>query len=783
MSLSQMSFSGAVMILAIVTIRALTLHKLPKKTFLALWGVALLRLLIPYSVPSAFSVYSLAERLTPAASETKIIPAPAMLPLEITTPEAAVFAAKPNVPAFDPWLAVWLAGALACGTFFAAAYLKCRKEFQASLPVDCDYVKGWLQTHRLRRAAAVRQSDRISAPLTYGVFRPVILMPKTTDWGNGEDLAYVLEHEYVHIRRFDAATKLVLTAALCVHWFNPMVWIMYLLANRDIELSCDEAVVRRFGARAKAAYAMTLIRMEETRNGISPLYNNFSKNAIEERIVAIMKIKKTSLAVLVAAIGLVAGVTTAFATSGKPEAAKENIHTVEREVTLTYTDTKDGRTYYSQDGGKVWIPMTEEELDQLSSFGVEWWTAEEYATWLENEKKELQSVIGAQGWTQGTGWFTWTQEIVDQTIAMYEQTLKDIQNGVKISKPTDDGGDSMIMYGFCPELSQTAVEENDVFMDTQSAKLIADSEWFPDYEKYGLGYDEKQGVLLYDGQIVSFFHDETSPGVYTHVSFNRGTVGIEVQRNADWKITGLVERSAPSSEAVTQEGVSEQTAYVTPSFDEGVYEPSQEELLEDYGAFGVSFDESGKMLYHNKLVRWFADFVEIEDGALATRYVYRNDEGTEYIHTVRDKIDNGDGSYDLFGPLTGIVPWETGSLDELGFLFQGSQINEASETGGGDRPDGTSFAERFAKYKAYGITYEEASGASGVGNVYWNGELVSRFADRNPDGGAFSFTSVQQGGVAARMVYDGNGRLTGVEAGGCSGVSDPPHAAPSSVSC
>ncbi len=193
-------------------------------------------------------------------------------------------------------------------------------------------------------------------------------------------------------------------------------------------------------------------------------------------------------------------------------------------------------------------------------------------------------------------------------------------------------------------------------------------------------------------------------------------------------------------------------------------EVPQEELLENYGAFGVSFDESGKMLYHNKLVRWFADFVEIEDGALVTRYVYQNDEGTEYIHTVRGQTDNGDGSYDPFGPLSGIVPWETGRLDELGFLFQGGQINEACETSGGDRLGGTSFAERFAKYKAYGITYEEASGSSGVGNVYSNGRLVSRFADISPDGGAFSFTSARRGGVNARTVYDSNGRLTGVEA-------------------
>ncbi len=89
MSLLQMSFSGAVMILAIVVIRALALHKLPKKAFLVLWGVALVRLMVPYSVPSAFSVYSLAGRLTPTADETQMLPvAPALpvFPLESTTP-------------------------------------------------------------------------------------------------------------------------------------------------------------------------------------------------------------------------------------------------------------------------------------------------------------------------------------------------------------------------------------------------------------------------------------------------------------------------------------------------------------------------------------------------------------------------------------------------------------------------------------------------------------------------------------------------------------------------
>lgn len=110
--------------------------------------------------------------------------------------------------------------------------------------------------------------------------------------GMGWELSLCLEHEFVHIKRLDGLTKLILIAALCLHWFNPLVWVMVVLANRDLELSCDEAVVRLFGEQVKSAYARTLIHMEEIKSGCLPLCSNFSKNAIEERITAIMKIKK-----------------------------------------------------------------------------------------------------------------------------------------------------------------------------------------------------------------------------------------------------------------------------------------------------------------------------------------------------------------------------------------------------------------------------------------------------------------------------------------------------------
>jgi len=316
MSLLQMSFAGAVMILAIIVIRALAITFLPKKTFLALWGIAVMRLLLPFSLPSVFSVYSLIGNHIPMTAPAKVQQAFEVLPPEISGQMAAMPGGISNTASpISVWTIIWGIGALVCALVFAIAYWKCRQEFQTSLPVDNDFIKGWLSSHQLKREISIRQSSRFSVPLTYGVLRPVILMPTSTDWENTKALQYVFAHEYVHIRRFDSITKLVLITGLCVHWFNPLVWAMYVLANRDIELSCDEAVVRLFGENTKAAYARSLISMEETRSGLTPLCNNFNKNAIEERITAIMKMKKTSVFSLVLALFLVFGVTTAFATS------------------------------------------------------------------------------------------------------------------------------------------------------------------------------------------------------------------------------------------------------------------------------------------------------------------------------------------------------------------------------------------------------------------------------------------------------------------------------------
>ncbi len=366
MNLLQMSFSGGILILVIVLIRTIAGSRLPKRAFLALWAVALLRLMIPFSLPSAFSFYSLVGQNVSSASDVQpsdavSFPSDAQLsdavsypsdaqlsdavsfPNDVQSSDAAslpngtsplgtagVSNTKPGLNfiisalkgakignAALPWLIIYLAGLLFCAGFLTLSYLKCLSKFRMSLPVREGYGAAWLKEHPLKRTVSIRQSDMVMAPLTYGLFHPVILMPGSVDWNDKEELQYILMHEYVHIRRFDAVTKLAAAVALCLHWFNPLVFIMYILFNRDIELSCDERVVRTFGEESKANYANTLIHMEEKKSGLVPFYSSFSKNAIEERIKAIMKIKKTSFGAIIFTIILITGVAVLFATSAK----------------------------------------------------------------------------------------------------------------------------------------------------------------------------------------------------------------------------------------------------------------------------------------------------------------------------------------------------------------------------------------------------------------------------------------------------------------------------------
>lgn len=636
MSLLQMSFLGTVIILLIVVLRAVLINRLPKKTFLILWWIALIRLLVPISIKSVTSIYSLLQSIYSDINPVSTAETTTFLPIHGNIPEIANGLSEAMVQRKDSisiLSVIWLTGLLLCFGFFAASYIKCYRGFRFSLPVENDMLEAWKEKHPLKRSLSIRQIETIAAPLSYGVIRPVILMPKNTEWKNIYQLRYVLEHEYVHIRRLDMLTKLIMIAAVCIHWFNPLVWVMYILFNRDLELSCDETVVRRFGMDIKSLYATALISMEEKKSGLTPLCNSFSKNAIEERIRAIMKIKKTSkFAVIISAV-LVIGVTGGFATSAL--SLEKNTET-------------------AQENGETTVALNEvniREDEPLSSSDVEWWTAEEYAKWLDEEKEVLQSMIGEKAYTGGDGWFVWTQEKVDETIALYEDNLQKIKDGMKLSKSSDDAVGVTMAYS--PENIEYVKQEAETVTENKgSNENIFSKEQLSEYAKAGITYQKETGFLMYDGKTVGYFKDEFKPGTYTISSKRGGTLRVEVQRENYGAITDvkaeslsddfwsepavLVENSG--REAVTanemqgsvfEEGESENIA----ADDMGEYSSEEGKGLniavpQEYADYGVSCNAQGNWVYNGKII---ADLYDEGRG------IFSNSNGTMYIEVTRDK--------------------------------------------------------------------------------------------------------------------------------------------------
>lgn len=293
MRLAQMSLTGSVCILFTIVLRTFALHRFPKATFFILWEVAALRLLLPFFIPSPFPIDACGGQLLGRVQQTvtDLVFSPQSQPAGSILTDTPV---SSSIAGLSILTIVWLAGAGLIASYFAITYWRSIRTFRLSLPSDHELIGSWLAHHRTLRPLQVKVSDRILSPLTYGFFRPVILLPKNLKDETASLLTYTLTHEYVHIRRFDMAAKVMFAAVLCVHWFNPLVWVMYLLANRDMELSCDERVIQTLGEKQKAAYALALLDLEEAKHQGPSLCSHFSSCAMEERTLSIMKYKKCS---------------------------------------------------------------------------------------------------------------------------------------------------------------------------------------------------------------------------------------------------------------------------------------------------------------------------------------------------------------------------------------------------------------------------------------------------------------------------------------------------------
>ena len=322
--LMGMTVRGGLLILLACLLRPVLRGRVPRRSILWLWYGAIARLLLPHVVTIRVPMpwrqtqgggrwYRMQGALDRAAGQPDLWPA-----------------------------LCWLLGALALALAIGVLYVAQRRRLREALPLEDRACQGFVERQGLRRPVRVLVSDRIRTPLTYGLLRPRIVLPKGMDRKQPAELLCVLTHEMIHIRRLDVLAKGAALAALCLHWFNPLVWCMVFLLDRDLDQACDERAIALLGERWKDRYALALVALAEQKQGFAPLCSGFGRNGLEERIVSIMKYRKYSRWVAATAAVSMLAVASVSAASLEPAQLEETEMSVHYAGTLTMSQPADG---------------------------------------------------------------------------------------------------------------------------------------------------------------------------------------------------------------------------------------------------------------------------------------------------------------------------------------------------------------------------------------------------------------------------------------------------------
>lgn len=217
---------------------------------------------------------------------------------------------------------LWILGMVICMAVAGCGYFRESRMLRQALPVS-KRERARIRAGCIDSKVPVLVFDQIATPLTAGIWKSRIILPKSLLQADSEQISCVMLHELVHIRRHDNLRKLFCLIICCVHWFNPLVWVMYLFFDRDMELSCDEAVVRFLGTEKRQNYALALISQAESCRRTSLFCSGFGKNAVQERIVSIMRYKKARTQGLLCAVCILMMSVMAFA-KAVPESSGED---------------------------------------------------------------------------------------------------------------------------------------------------------------------------------------------------------------------------------------------------------------------------------------------------------------------------------------------------------------------------------------------------------------------------------------------------------------------------
>ena len=312
LNILNMSIAASWLILAVVLLR-FVLKKAPKWIAVLLWGIVALRLAVPFSFESALSLIPSAETFnahniqygTPAISSG--IPAVnnAVNPILDET-----FAPNPagSVNPLYVWIfivsVIWLIGIAAMLLYAVISYVRVRQSVGESVPYEGD----------------IFLCDHVKSPFILGLVRPKIYLPSSMDAASMEP---VIAHEKAHLTRCDHWWKPVGFLILTVHWFNPLCWIAYVLLCRDIELACDEKVIRQMDLNGKKQYSTALLEFSTGRRLVTICPLAFGEVGVKERVKNVLNYKKPAFWLIVVAIIACGVVTVCFATNPKQELPQE----------------------------------------------------------------------------------------------------------------------------------------------------------------------------------------------------------------------------------------------------------------------------------------------------------------------------------------------------------------------------------------------------------------------------------------------------------------------------
>lgn len=315
LSVLDMSLHGSVIVLAVLIMRLL-LRKAPKGIMVMAWAVAAVRLLCPYVMTSVFS-------LMPAlahASQTEGVEV-----LTLTLPgEMLTLSALPSDG--QGWLiqaltALWCVGVAAMLVYTVVAYRRTYHTLREAVPV---------KEH-------IYECDRIPTPFIFGLLRPRIYLPSSMD---ERDREYVVAHERAHLARFDHVWKPFGFAVLTLHWFNPLVWVAYVLFCRDMEMACDERVLGTLGADSKKPYADALINCAAPTRRIAACPLAFGETDVKARVRTVLRYRKPAWWLTTAAMLMCLLLCMCFLTDPKVQALERPDPTPPQSTTASTQETR-----------------------------------------------------------------------------------------------------------------------------------------------------------------------------------------------------------------------------------------------------------------------------------------------------------------------------------------------------------------------------------------------------------------------------------------------------------